>query len=70
MSSNRSCTLLSIFNLLGDVLDKLLLFGPFLVFQSKGLVLEENNKQKQRPCSWFTCIMYGLDKKQRLESSP
>lgn len=39
--ANLSGTLLSIFHLLSNVLDELLLFGPFLVLQAKCLVLEE-----------------------------
>lgn len=45
MSSDLSGTLLSIFNLLSDVLDVFLLFGPFLVLQAKSLVLGVRNKQ-------------------------
>lgn len=44
---NLSGALLSIFDLLGDVLDELLLLGPFLVLQAKCLVLETTNTQNQ-----------------------
>lgn len=46
VSSDLSGTLLSIFHLLSDVLDVFLLFGPFLVLQSKSLVLGKKNKQQ------------------------
>lgn len=42
--ADLSGTLLSIFHLLSNVLDVLLLFGPFLVLQAKCLILE---KKKQ-----------------------
>lgn len=38
---NLSGTLLSIFDLLSNVLDEFLLLGPFLVLQAKCLVLGE-----------------------------
>lgn len=41
-------TLLSILYLLGDVLDKLLLFGPFLVLQAKCLILNIHRGEPTR----------------------
>lgn len=49
MPPNLSGTLLSMFDLLSDVLDELLLLGPFLVLQAKCLVLEGTKIQSPVP---------------------
>lgn len=55
--ANLSGVLLSIFDLLCDVLDELLLLGTFLVLQAKRFVLEHKTVPR-----WFITIIGNEDK--------